>query len=117
MAQAQELTWGAGLAGDLIIRSLDPHDRRALIPQVTTAGRRTQARITHARDRTEAELLKAFSPKSDTCCATCSPASRPTSEATARTPAARVGTELHARSSSLGMRTRGETANLLAAAD
>ena len=32
--------------GGLIIRSLDPHDGRARIPQVTTAGRRTQARIT-----------------------------------------------------------------------
>jgi hypothetical protein len=99
MAQAQELTWGAGLdravgtdrrarpdpasarpragtgqdtltslldrleTGGLIIRSLDPHDRRARIPQVTTAGRRTQARITRARDHTEAELLTTFSPQ------------------------------------------------------
>jgi hypothetical protein len=99
MAQAQRLTWGAGLdravgtdrrarpdpasarpragtgqdtltslldrleTGGLIIRSLDPHDRRARIPQVTTAGRRTQARITRARDHTEAELLTTFSPQ------------------------------------------------------
>jgi hypothetical protein len=74
--------------GGLIIRSLDPHDRRARIPQVTTGGRRTQARITRARDHTEAELLKHLAPKSNTCCATCSPASRPTSEATACTPEA-----------------------------
>jgi DNA-binding MarR family transcriptional regulator len=46
-----------------IIRSLDPHDRRARIPQVTTAGRRTQARVTRARDHTETELLKTFSPQ------------------------------------------------------
>jgi len=49
--------------GGLIIRSLDPHDRRARIPQVTTAGRRTQARVTRARDHAEAELLKTFSPQ------------------------------------------------------
>lgn len=49
----------AGLeTGGLIIRTLDPHDRRARIPQVTTAGRRTQARVTRARDYTEAELLR-----------------------------------------------------------
>ena len=45
----------------LIVRSLDPHDRRARIPEITTAGRRIQARVTRARDNTEAELLKAFS--------------------------------------------------------
>jgi DNA-binding MarR family transcriptional regulator len=50
-------------ASDLIIRSLDPHDRRARIPQVTKAGRRTQARVTHARDHAEAELLRTFSPQ------------------------------------------------------
>jgi MarR family transcriptional regulator, organic hydroperoxide resistance regulator len=49
--------------GGLIIRSLDPHDRRARIPEATTAGRRIQARVTHARDHTEAELLKPFSPQ------------------------------------------------------
>jgi len=45
----------------LIIRSLDPHDRRARIPQMTTAGQRIQAHVTSARDHAEAELLKAFS--------------------------------------------------------
>ena len=45
----------------LIIRSLDPRDRRARIPEITTAGRRIQARVTRARDHTEAELLQAFS--------------------------------------------------------
>jgi MarR family transcriptional regulator, organic hydroperoxide resistance regulator len=47
----------------LVIRSLDPHDRRARIPEVTTAGRRIQARVTRARDHAEAELLKPFSPQ------------------------------------------------------
>jgi DNA-binding MarR family transcriptional regulator len=45
----------------LIIRSLDPHDRRARIPEITTAGRRIQARVIRARDHAEAELLQAFS--------------------------------------------------------
>ena len=45
----------------LIVRSLDPHDRRARIPQITTAGRRIQARVIRARDHAETELLKAFS--------------------------------------------------------
>jgi MarR family transcriptional regulator, organic hydroperoxide resistance regulator len=48
-------------AGGLIIRSLDPHDRRARIPELTDAGRRIQAAVTRARDRAEAELLSAFS--------------------------------------------------------
>ena len=47
-------------AGGLIIRSLDPHDRRARIPELTDAGRRIQAAVTGARDRAEAELLSAF---------------------------------------------------------
>jgi MarR family transcriptional regulator, organic hydroperoxide resistance regulator len=44
----------------LIVRSLDPHDRRARIPEITTAGRRIQSRVTQARDHAEAELLNAF---------------------------------------------------------
>ncbi len=47
---------------ELIVRCLDPHDRRARIPEVTTAGRRIQARVTRACDHAEAELLNAFSP-------------------------------------------------------
>jgi MarR family transcriptional regulator, organic hydroperoxide resistance regulator len=47
-------------ADGLIIRSLDPHDRRARIPELTDAGRRTQAEVTRARDHAEAELLSAF---------------------------------------------------------
>ena len=45
----------------LIIRSLDPHDRRARIPQITTAGRHIQAHVTRARDHAETELLEALS--------------------------------------------------------
>lgn len=45
----------------LIVRSLNPHDRRARIPEITVAGRRVQARVTRARDHAEDELLKAFS--------------------------------------------------------
>ena len=48
-------------AGRLIIRTLDPHDRRARIPELTDAGRRIQEEVTRARDRAEAELLSAFS--------------------------------------------------------
>ena len=48
-------------AGGLIIRSLDPHDRRARIPELTGAGRQIQSEVTRARDRAEAELLSAFS--------------------------------------------------------
>ena len=43
----------------LIVRRLDAHDRRARIPEITTAGRRIQARVTRARDHAEAELLNA----------------------------------------------------------
>lgn len=45
----------------LIIRSLDPRDRRARIPELTPRGQQVQARVTRARDHAEAELLKAFS--------------------------------------------------------
>jgi MarR family transcriptional regulator, organic hydroperoxide resistance regulator len=45
----------------LIVRSLDPHDRRARIPEITTAGRQIQTRVTRGRDQAEAELLNAFS--------------------------------------------------------
>jgi DNA-binding MarR family transcriptional regulator len=47
--------------GGLIVRSLDPHDRRARIPEITTAGRRIQARVTRARDDAETALLRTFS--------------------------------------------------------
>jgi MarR family transcriptional regulator, organic hydroperoxide resistance regulator len=48
-------------ADGLIHRSLDPHDRRARIPELTGAGRRIQSEVTCARDRAEAKLLSTFS--------------------------------------------------------
>ena len=43
-----------------MVRSVDPHDRRARIPELTDAGRAMQAEVTSARDRAEAELLSTF---------------------------------------------------------
>jgi MarR family transcriptional regulator, organic hydroperoxide resistance regulator len=48
-------------ADGLVVRSLDPHDRRARIPELTDTGRLVQAQVTGARDHAEAELLGAFS--------------------------------------------------------
>jgi DNA-binding MarR family transcriptional regulator len=44
----------------LITRSVDTHDRRARIPELTDEGRRVQAEVTSARDRVEAGLLGGF---------------------------------------------------------
>jgi MarR family transcriptional regulator, organic hydroperoxide resistance regulator len=44
----------------LITRSVDRHDRRARIPELTGAGRQIQAEVTSARDRVEAGLLGGF---------------------------------------------------------
>jgi DNA-binding MarR family transcriptional regulator len=41
----------------LIIRSVDPTDRRVRIPQITTAGRRAHAKFATARDATESRAL------------------------------------------------------------
>ena len=68
----------------LIVRSLNPHDRRARIPEITVAGRRVQARVTRARDHAEDELLESVQRgASSNCCATCSPGSLPASTVTA----------------------------------
>ncbi len=48
-------------ARGLITRSIDRHDRRARIPELTGAGRQIQAEVTSARDRVEAGLLGGFS--------------------------------------------------------
>jgi MarR family transcriptional regulator, organic hydroperoxide resistance regulator len=45
----------------LVVRTLDPADRRARIPALTDAGREVQARVTQARDCTQAALLQGFS--------------------------------------------------------
>jgi DNA-binding MarR family transcriptional regulator len=47
-------------ARGLITRSVDRHDRRARIPELTGAGRQVQAEVTSARDRVEAGLLGEF---------------------------------------------------------
>jgi DNA-binding MarR family transcriptional regulator len=47
-------------ARGLITRRLDRSDRRARIPELTEAGRETQAEVTRARDRVEAGLLSTF---------------------------------------------------------
>lgn len=44
----------------LVTRSLDSHDRRARIPELTPAGRDTQQRVTRARDEAEATVLRGF---------------------------------------------------------
>ena len=44
----------------LITRSIDSHDRRARIPELTGEGRRVQAKVTSARDCVEAGLLSGF---------------------------------------------------------
>jgi MarR family transcriptional regulator, organic hydroperoxide resistance regulator len=44
----------------LITRSVDSHDRRARIPELTGEGRRVQAKVTSARDCVEAGLLRGF---------------------------------------------------------
>ncbi len=46
----------------LVVRRLDPHDRRARIPEATDRGRQLQARIAQARDEAEAHLLAGFTP-------------------------------------------------------
>jgi DNA-binding MarR family transcriptional regulator len=45
----------------LVVRNLDPHDRRARIPEITETGRRVHAAVVDARNRTEAEVLHPFS--------------------------------------------------------
>jgi MarR family transcriptional regulator, organic hydroperoxide resistance regulator len=47
-------------ARGLITRSVDSHDRRARIPELTGRGRQIQAEVTRARDCVEAGLLGGF---------------------------------------------------------
>jgi len=42
---------------ELIVRTVDPTDRRVRIPQITAAGRRVYAKFATARDAAEAEAL------------------------------------------------------------
>jgi MarR family transcriptional regulator, organic hydroperoxide resistance regulator len=46
----------------LIVRSVDPADRRVRIPQITPAGRRVYAKFATARDTAEARALDGVDP-------------------------------------------------------
>lgn len=43
--------------GDLVVRTVDPSDRRVRIPQITAAGRKAYAEFALARDAAEARAL------------------------------------------------------------
>src|ERR1700712_906931 len=47
---------------DLIVRTVDPSDRRVRIPQITPAGRRVYAKFATARDSAEARALDGVDP-------------------------------------------------------
>jgi DNA-binding MarR family transcriptional regulator len=48
---------------DLIVRTVDPSDRRVRIPQITAAGRRVYAKFATARDSAEARALEGVDPE------------------------------------------------------
>jgi MarR family transcriptional regulator, organic hydroperoxide resistance regulator len=48
---------------ELVVRSVDPHDRRVRIPQITPAGRRMYAKFATARDAAEARALDGIDPE------------------------------------------------------
>ncbi|MCW2540102.1 MAG: MarR family transcriptional regulator [Frankiales bacterium] len=50
----------------LIVRTVDPADRRVRIPQITPAGRRTYAKFATARDAAEARALDGVDPEQRT---------------------------------------------------
>ena len=47
---------------ELIVRTVDPSDRRVRIPQITAAGRRVYAKFATARDTAEARALDGIDP-------------------------------------------------------
>jgi DNA-binding MarR family transcriptional regulator len=47
---------------ELVIRTVDPADRRVRIPQITPAGRRVYAKFAAARDAAEASALEGVAP-------------------------------------------------------
>ena len=47
----------------LIVRTVDPRDRRVRIPQITAAGRRVFAKFAAARDEAEARALQDVEPE------------------------------------------------------
>jgi DNA-binding MarR family transcriptional regulator len=46
----------------LVVRTVDPSDRRVRIPQITASGRRTYAKFAAARDAAEASALEGVEP-------------------------------------------------------
>ncbi|WP_375502544.1 MarR family winged helix-turn-helix transcriptional regulator [uncultured Jatrophihabitans sp.] len=48
---------------ELIVRTVDPNDRRVRIPQITPAGQRIFAKFATARDAAEARALAGVEPK------------------------------------------------------
>jgi DNA-binding MarR family transcriptional regulator len=50
----------------LVVRTVDPADRRVRIPQITPAGRRTYAKFATARDAAEARALDGVDPEQRT---------------------------------------------------
>lgn len=48
---------------ELIVRTVDPSDRRVRIPQITPAGRRVYAKFAAARDAAEAQALDGVDPE------------------------------------------------------
>ncbi len=47
---------------DLVVRTVDPADRRVRIPQITTAGRKVYSKFASARDAAESRALAGVSP-------------------------------------------------------
>jgi MarR family transcriptional regulator, organic hydroperoxide resistance regulator len=48
---------------ELVVRTVDPADRRVRIPQITPAGRRVYAKFAAARDAAEARVLDGVEPE------------------------------------------------------
>jgi len=48
---------------ELVVRTVDPTDRRVRIPQITAAGRRVYAKFATARDTAEARALDGIDPE------------------------------------------------------
>ncbi|MDT4913306.1 MAG: MarR family transcriptional regulator, transcriptional regulator for hemolysin [Pseudonocardiales bacterium] len=51
---------------ELVVRTVDPADRRVRIPQITPAGRRVYAKFASARDTAEARALDGVEPEQRT---------------------------------------------------
>lgn len=51
---------------ELIVRTVDPTDRRVRIPQITPAGKRVYAKFATARDAAEARALEGVDPEQRT---------------------------------------------------